>query len=156
MMKNEFEYILLTPLERVGMGGNFVDADRLIFSAPSKKLSQYTAKIKQGMQQSEKFLQVQVLGSIKDYNAFLEKAQEQEKNANNIEKSTEERASEIINQIMASNVNWHEFEECFKQICINGCCSVNGQTPMTVALYEKLSDKDGDKMLGLYLANFFS
>lgn len=153
MMTNEFEYKLLDPLEKVGINGNFITADRLILRAPSKKLGQYTAKIKQGIKQSEIYMQSQVLSAIKDVNAFLDKSRIEE--ISEIEESDDKKSQTIITRIMGSNVNWHDFEENFKQLCLNGCCLFDEKHPMTSALFDNLSDRDGDNMLGMYIVKFF-
>ena len=138
MLKTELTYDLLQPVV-YDFQGVQKEATQLTLRAPNRSQLKFTAPLKQGFMRAMKSLQ----GERTEAKAV--QAAEAESNIG---------ADEVLAVLLMSDVDFYDYAQNFMKLACSGAVLLDGTTPMTSVLYDRLSDDDGDKILGLYVANF--
>jgi hypothetical protein len=139
----EFEFVLTEPVS-IHKGGELVPVTKLLLKAPSNSHRYYLIKLKQGFISS--ILSMQKTFSGNKSSAPAKESSEKAEDAFN--------AKMIVMALLASDVDFMEYMEIFKNLICSDLCLVDGSVKLTGYLFDQISIEDSEELLGKYIESF--
>lgn len=139
----EFEFELNEPVS-VHKGGALAPVTKLLLKAPTNAHRYHLTKLKQG------FISA-VLSMQKNFTSS--------KNAAPVTKSDGKKddvfsAQVILMALLASDIDFAEYINNFRDMICNGLCVVDSNIPLTSHMFDQFSMEDSEALLGKYIENF--
>lgn len=139
----EFEFQLSAPIS-VHDKGQIIEAKALRLKPPSARNRVQTAKLKQAFYRGMTSLQSKIVDKG-----------DKEKDKEVAPENQEIKGADIINMILASDTDYGEFTDQFRVLLLTDCAFVAGsEQKLTQPLYDQISDRDLDLLMGDYFENF--
>lgn len=139
-MESRFEVELNHPFNYAHQGQQ-ITAAKVVLSAPSRRVLEQSAPIKQYIARAVKRLTEEQAGK--------------EAPAKGAGGDEGLKGDEVLAVLMMYGEDHLKLELWFRELLVRGgLCLVDGVQPLTIPLYGELSDEDGDAILGEYLARF--
>ena len=137
-----FDFTLSDPIEYQAKGEN-TKASLLELSAPAANNRRKVAKLKQG------FMRV--------VNEIPESAKQEAKeivDKKEGEKKEETSPREILALLQMGSIDYADYIDTFVGLLTSGICKVEGETPITGLMVDKISCEDLERLMGEYFVNF--
>jgi len=138
-MVKEFEYILNEAIE-IHKGGSIASSTNLLLKAPTNQHKFYLTKLKQGF-----------------IRACLSMPTNKNKSVVSIKDESVEAqfdATAILMALLASDIDFNEYMEVFKQLICSNLGFVEGNIAITPHVFDQISLEDQEQLLGKYIESF--
>lgn len=144
----EFDFVLKDPIQFDNQG-KIETGNALVLKAPSNAQRRWTTQIKAAFMgavaEQQRNAPADMISNAKA------QAQASGKDAN-----ASMTGGEIMAVIYSSSGDIEKVESAFKSLILSqGICMIEGKQALTNILFDKISDRDMDRLMGDYLANFF-
>lgn len=153
MLKKQFEFIPSDEV-RYSQNGEFVVAKKLLMSAPSGAQARKAAKLEQcyGCAVND---QQQAVLKIGIQN--LEKLQQEAKKHKKESAPDVLTCAQVLDSLRSANTtSISDALDAFGELVISGVCLIDGKIEMQTTHFNELSYSEQKRLLGEYVANFFS
>jgi hypothetical protein len=137
-----FDLMLSEPIKYQSKGEN-TESSLLELSAPAANNRRKVAKLKQG------FMRV--------VNEIPESAKQQAKeivDKKEGDKKEETSPKEILALLQMGSIDYADYIDIFVGLLTSGICKVEGETPITSLMVDKISCEDLERLMGEYFVNF--
>lgn len=137
-----FDFTLSEPIDYQAKGEN-TKSSLLELSAPSGKERKKAARLKQGF--------MRCINEIPD--SDKQQAKELADKKDGTEKK-ETKPEEILALLQMGSIDYPDYLDIFVGLLTSGICKVEGDTPITSLIVDKISYEDLEKLMGEYFVNF--
>ena len=137
-----FDFTLSEPIKYQKDGAN-TEASMLELTSPAVNNRKKVARMKQGF--------MRVIGELPE-SAKLEAKESADKKEDDEKEKTNPR--EILSLLQMGSIDYADYVDIFVSLLTSGICKVEGETPITAHMLDKVSFEDIEKLMGEYFVNF--